>query len=374
MAETVIGRHPGSNCLRARVFTVPAESTEADATLTWDTTTVVTVQADRDDVEGLGWTYSSPAAATLIEHHIAPSLADHDLLDVAGCFAAMLHACRNLGATGLVMQAISAVDIALWDLRSRLWDVPLQVVLGGAAGAAVPVYGSGGFVNLSSVALDNQIARWLQLGCRAVKIKIGGPAEVHQAHDLSRLEQVRYSAGPDVAIMVDANGWYSRGEAVRVGAELDRFGVTWFEEPVSSDDPRGLAAVRDRVQADVSAGEYICTLDGALALCRSVDCLQLDVTRCGGYTGWLRCAAVALAHHLPVSAHCAPALHAQLAGVVPHLRHVEWFADHVRVDGQLFSGTTAPVDGLLSPRPAAGHGMRVGAGAGRFETADRGLW
>ena len=121
--------------------------------------------------------------------------------------------------------------------------------------------------------------------------------------------------------MVDANGAYRIGQARRVGAELDSRGVCWFEEPVSSDDTAGLASVRAACGADVTAGEYISDVYDAADLAPVVSCLQLDATRCGGYTGFLRCAAVAAANNLDVSCHCAPALHAPVAAALPHLRH-----------------------------------------------------
>ena len=156
------------------------------------------------------------------------------------------------------------------------------------------------------------------------------------------------------------------GQAVRVGAALDDLGVTWFEEPVSSDDTDGLRHVRERVRCDVAAGEYAWSLDDAARLCRngSVDCLQGDATRCGGWTEWLRVAAVAAAHHLDISAHCAPALHATVAAAAPNLRHVEWFHDHVRVERLLLDGVQDPVDGDLVPDLSTpGHGLRLAPGA-----------
>ena len=132
---------------------------------------------------------------------------------------------------------------------------------------------------------------------------------------------------------------------------MDEFRVTWFEEPVSSQDLAGLATVRGQVLADVAAGEYSWTLaDSARLLAAgAVDCLQLDVTRCGGITEFLRGAALAAAHNMQVSGHCAPNLHAQVAAAVPNLRHVEYFHDHQRIERMFFDGALDPDDGALSP-------------------------
>ncbi len=162
--------------------------------------------------------------------------------------------------------------------------------------------------------------------------------------------------------MVDANGGYGRGQARRLGAAYDDLAVSWFEEPVSSDDLDGLAAVR----ADVAAGEYVATPWAARALCAVVDCLQLDVTRCGGYTGFLACASVAAAHNLDVSAHCAPSLHVPVALSVPNLRHLEWFADHVRLEPRLLETAPPVAAGALHALPGPGHGMTVAADPDTF--------
>ena len=130
--------------------------------------------------------------------------------------------------------------------------------------------------------------------------------------------------------------------------------MTWFEEPVSSDDLDGLREVRDQVTPDVTAGEYGYDLPyfARMVDAQAVDCLQVDVTRCGGITEWQRAAAVAAARGLQVSGHCAPNLHAHVAAAVPNLRHLEYFHDHVRIESMLFDGALDPSGGVLRPDPA----------------------
>jgi len=129
--------------------------------------------------------------------------------------------------------------------------------------------------------------------------------------------------------------------------------VTWFEEPVSSQDLAGLAAVRSQVLPDVAAGEYSWSLaDSArLIAAGAVDCLQLDVTRCGGISEFLRAAALAAAHSMQVSGHCAPNLHAHVGAAVENLRHVEYFNDHQRIERLMFDGALDPAGGELTPDP-----------------------
>ena len=358
-------RHAGSprvEGLTCDVHRFPTPEPEADGTLTWDATTAVTVVVRAAGETGLGWTYSSPAAATVVDAHLTGAVVGRSAADVPGAWAAMVRACRNLGTRGLVMQAISAVDIALWDLAARLAGLPLAALFG-TVREAVPVYGSGGFTSYDDAQLDAQLEGWLDAGFPAVKIKVGESWGAAPRRDLRRVRQVRDRVGDGVDVMVDANGGYDRGQARRMGAAFDELGVTWFEEPVTSDDLAGLAAVRAAVRCDVAAVEYVSNGYDAAALCPVVDCLQLDVTRCGGYTGWRAAAAVAAAAGLSVSAHCAPSLHLPVTAAAPNVRHVEWFADHARLEPELVDGVPVVVDGALQLDPTQpGHGMRLRGG------------
>jgi L-alanine-DL-glutamate epimerase-like enolase superfamily enzyme len=344
-------------------FRFPTPHPEADGTLEWDATTAVVVEVRAGSCTGLGWTYSGSAAGTVINDNLTSVLHQRDPCDTAGAWSAMQRACRNIGTKGLAMQAISAVDIALWDLKAKLLGVPVSTLLGRMRDR-VPVYGSGGFVSSTDAELGEDVAAWKAAGCRSMKIKIGKGFGASVGWDLRRVGLLRELAGPEVELMVDANGAYTPGQATRAGAELDEMGVHWFEEPVSSDDKPGLVEVRAAIAADVAAGEYISDVYDAAAMAPVVDCLQLDTTRCGGYTGFLRCAAVAFAHNLQVSGHCAPALHAPMAAAIPHLRHVEWFSDHTRLEPLLVDGVP-PVSGGAIHVPAAdpGHGMTLAASA-----------
>ena len=182
-------------------------------------------------------------------------------------------------------------------------------------------------------------------------------------HDLDRVALARKAIGDNAELFVDANGGYTRKQAVRVSRTHRDLGVTWFEEPVSSDDLAGLHEIRSLIDIDVAAGEYGYDLVYFERMCAAgaVDCLQADVSRCAGITEWLRVAAVAAAHGLEISGHCAPSLHAHPAGAIQNLRHVEYFADHVRADHLLFDGVLEPVDGALRPdssRPGLGLTVR----------------
>ena len=355
--------------LETSVYTVPAPAEEADGTLSWTATTAVVVEVGVGETTGIGWTYSSGATAQIIDDHLRPVVMEAPVHGVDGLHERMRRACRNLGTRGLVGHAISAVDIALWDLKARLLDVSLVELFGGDPGARTPVYGSGGFTSLNDDQLRQQVEGWLEAGCQAMKIKVAESWGSNERRDLERASKLRALAGDGVQLMVDANGGYTVGQACRTGAAYDDLGVIWFEEPVSSDDLPGLAQVRAAVRCDVAAGEYAYDVYDVRGLCDVVDCLQLDVTRVGGYTGWRKAAALAASHNLQVSGHCAPALHASLTPAISNTRHVEWFVDHVRVESALFDGVPAITDGTIAPSPGPGHGMSIRAKAVRYRQA-----
>jgi L-alanine-DL-glutamate epimerase-like enolase superfamily enzyme len=348
----------------AAVYVVPTDAPEADGTLAWNETTMVLVTARAGGELGIGWTYAAAAAAAVVADVLSGVVVGRSALDLAGAAEAMARAVRNIGRPGIAAMAISAVDIALWDLKARLLALPVAGLLGRAR-EEVPVYGSGGFTSYDSRRTREQLSGWVQQdGIPRVKIKIGEAWGGDERRDLERVALARDVIGPDAELYVDANGGYTVGQAVRVAQQMAGYEVTWFEEPVSSQDVAGLAAVRSQVLPDVAAGEYSWSLaDSARLLAAgAVDCLQLDVTRCGGISEFLRGAALAAALGMQVSAHCAPNLHANVGAAAPNLRHVEYFHDHQRIEQLLFDGTLDPQGGALSPdpgRPGLGLELRT---------------
>jgi L-alanine-DL-glutamate epimerase-like enolase superfamily enzyme len=335
------------------VYVIPTDAAEADGTLAWDKTTLVLAWARSGAAWGIGWTYGAAAAQSVIAEVLAGAVVGRSALDVPGAAEAMARAVRNIGRPGVAATAISAVDIALWDLKARLLGCSLAQLLGQARDS-VPVYGSGGFTSYDDDQTREQLTGWVAKDhIPRVKIKIGESWGTCQQRDLERVALAREVIGPDTELYVDANGGYSTGEAIRMAARLAELGVTWFEEPVSSQDLAGLAAVRRQIRPDVAAGEYSWSLaDSArLIAAGAVDCLQLDVTRCGGITEFLRGSALAAAHNLQVSGHCAPNLHARVGVAVPNLRHVEYFHDHQRIERMFFDGALSPDGGALAPDP-----------------------
>lgn len=355
---------PTIESLDVSAYVVPTKEPESDGTLTWKSTCVVVVEVKANGVTGLGFTYATPACARLIRDLLHDVVVGSDASEVAGMWSSMVRAIRNMGRPGVASMSIAAVDCALWDLKARLLETPLASLLGQIR-EEVPLYGSGGFTSLSDVELDAQLSNWVtNQGMTRVKIKVGEAWGTRPERDLERTRRARRVIGDNCELFVDANGGYDAKQAQRMGAAFADLGVAWFEEPVSSDHLESLAQIRRAVTMDVAAGEYGYDLFYFEAMCRAgaVDCLQADASRCAGISEWMRVAAIAETHGLEISGHCAQSLHAHPASAISNLRHLEYFADHERVDRLLFDGVLEPQNGSLRPdlsRPGMGLELKV---------------
>jgi L-alanine-DL-glutamate epimerase-like enolase superfamily enzyme len=349
--------------IEVAAYKIPTDAPEADGTLAWDSTTIVVVHARAGDETGLGYTYADVSTATLVHGKLAGVVRGRDAMAPQAAWAAMVAATRNLGRPGDTSMAIAAVDVALWDLKARLLGMPLCVLLG-QFHDSVPVYGSGGFTSYSAEQLTDQLGGWAEQGIPRVKMKVGSVPD----EDVARVCTARAAIGPDTELFVDANGAYSVKQAISLAEQFAaEAGVTWLEEPVSSDDLEGLRFVRERVPAtiDVAAGEYgydagyFERMLGAGA----VDVLQADITRCAGVTELLRVDGLCRARHRPLSLHCGPAIHLHPGVALEQLRHLEYFHDHVRIEHLLFDGVIEPRGGALYPdldRPGIGLELKRG--------------
>lgn len=344
--------------VRARAYTIPTDKPEADGTFSWNSTTLVVVHVEAGGRTGLGYSYTHGSVVDLIASKLKDAVVGIDALDPPAAYAAMQRVVRNMGRQGLAATAISAVDTALWDLKAKLLDLPLCLLLGRARND-VPIYGSGGFTTYSLDELRQQLTGWVDRdGCQWVKMKIG----THPRDDPGRVAAAKIAIGADATLFVDANGAYTTKQAFAMANVFSVYQVGWFEEPVSSDDLEGLRLMRQRAPAsmDIAAGEYGYEVDYYRRMLNAgaVDVVQADITRCGGVSGFLQVAALADAHHIGLSGHCAPALHLHTACAAPRFRHLEWFHDHVRIEHMLFDGAPAAKHGRIAPDLARpGHGL-----------------
>jgi L-alanine-DL-glutamate epimerase-like enolase superfamily enzyme len=343
--------------VKSSAYTIPTDKPEADGTLSWGKTTLVIVEAEAGGKTGLGYTYADGSIVKLIDKKLQEAIQGIDAMDVPSAWWAMQHQVRNLGRQGLVATAISAVDCALWDLKAKLLDLPLATLLG-TVRREIEIYGSGGFTTYTNEEIQEQLSGWVQRdGCRSVKMKVGSEPE----RDPERVRAARKAIGEGVALFVDGNGAYEHKQAVALARIFADQGVSWFEEPVSSDDLAGLQLIRQRAPAgmDIAAGEYGYDLDyfRRMLNANAVDVQQADITRCCGVTGFLQVAGLCQAHHIDLSGHCAPSLHRHAGCAALRFRNLEWFHDHVRIEHMLFDGAPTPRGGVIEPdfsRPGLG--------------------
>ena len=340
--------------LRVSAFEVPTSSPEADGTLAWNETVMVTVELTAEGKTGLGYTYADLSTAHFIQTHLAKIVLGADPLAVTATHRAMQIAVRNLGHGGISAMAISAVDSAYWDLKAKILGVTLVDLLGPLR-SRVDAYASGGFTSYDLEQLRDQLESWAKQGFSRIKMKIGNGEGT-----VDRVRTARAAIGSDPELFVDANGAYDPKYALGIADDLKELGVSWFEEPVSSDDLEGLRFVRERTPSgmEVAAGEYgfeTRYFERMLAS-GAVDVLQADATRCGGITGFLRAAALCEARGVKLSAHCAPTLHTHICCAAPNVVHVEYFHDHQRIEKMFFDGASVAKNGVLEP-DRSHHGM-----------------
>ncbi len=329
-------------------FTVPTRSPESDGTLKWDTTTLVLVHIQAGDNTGIGYSYADVATAQLIEKTLAPKIEGLDALANGAAWSTMVQAIRNLGRPGISSMAIAAVDNALWDLKGKCLHVSVAVLLG-LVRSEILAYGSGGFTSYTDKELVDQLAGWAHEGLHAVKMKIGRDP----AADVERVKLVRRVIGPNVALFVDANGAYTRKQALLQAKRFAESGVTWFEEPVSSDDLDGLRFLRDQGPEGMAivAGEYGYDAQyfRRMLSAEAVDVQQADATRCAGITGFMHADALCESHSMPLSAHCAPSTHAHACCGAQRAVNTEYFFDHIRIEKMAFEGAIEAKAGVLRP-------------------------
>ncbi len=334
--------------LTVSTYTVPTDEPESDGTLAWNSTTMVLVELHAGDFKGIGYTYAHEAAGVFIFEKLKKLVLGKDAMDIEAIRNNLIINIRNEGNCGIAFMAVSAIDSALWDLKAKVLNKPLFKLLG-AASTSVEVYGSGGFTSYSTEKLRDQLSGWANEGFKKVKMKIGR----HPDKDLGRVKSAKHSIGSETELMVDANGAYELKQAHQQALAFADFGVNWFEEPVSSDNLKGLNHMKIHAPAGmkIAAGEYGFNLYYFLKMLEAgaVDVLQADATRCGGLSGFLKAGHLAEAFQIPFSFHCAPSLHLHAAMALESFTIGEYFHDHVRIEQLFFDGFVQPIEGRMKP-------------------------
>lgn len=300
--------------------------------------------------EGLG--VGTPVAREIIERSLKPILINQDPLWIEKLWDDMFWRVRGFGRKGVAFCAISAIDIALWDLKAKLFGVPLYRLLGPYTDR-VPIYGSGGWTSYSENELVHEQTGYVERGIPRVKMKVAKDFGKSEAEDVRRLKAVRKAVGDDVEIYVDANNGYYAKQAIGMARHLAEYDVKWFEEPVLADDIAGLAAIARAISIPVATGEHEYTRYGFKELIAQggADIVQPDIGRVGGVSEWMKVAHLAQAFNLPIAPHAVQLVHLHVACCIPNLRVVEYLGTVEEGDRVWYTEFPEPRDGYWSPYP-----------------------
>jgi L-alanine-DL-glutamate epimerase-like enolase superfamily enzyme len=306
----------------------------------------------KTDLGEEGFGVGTPIARDVIERVLKPLLVGQDPLCIEKLWDDMFWRVRGYGRKGVAFCAISAVDIALWDLKAKLFGVPLYRLLGPYTDR-VPIYGSGGWTSYSEAELVREQTGYVERGIPRVKMKVAKDFGRSEREDIKRLAAVRKAVGDNVEIYVDANNGYYAKQAIGMARHLAEYDVKWFEEPVLADDISGLAAIARAIDIPVATGEHEYTRYGFKSLIAEggADIVQPDVGRVGGVTEWMKVAHLASAFNLPIAPHAVQLVHLHLACCIPNLKVVEYLGTAEEGDRIWYTEFPEQRDGYWSPYP-----------------------
>jgi len=318
--------------------------------------TVVKVLTD-EGIVGIGYTMG--ACASIVEKNLRGLLIDEDPFCVEKLWNKMFYGNLRAGRKGEVIRAISAVDIALWDIMGKAVDKPLYKLLGGYRDK-VPVYASGGYYQESKGidGLVKEMTSYVEQGFKAVKMKIG---RLSIKEDVERVKAVREAIGDDIQLMVDANNAWDILTAIRIGKELEKYSIFWLEEPVMPDNLHANRKVADALDVPIASGEIEYTRWGFHTLIenRAVDIIQPNAFVCGGISEWIKISALASAWDVPVAPHNAQDIHVHLAAATSNSLNVEYFlpSEDIIKFSELLIEPNKPKDGYMEVPQKPGLGI-----------------
>ena len=292
--------------------------------------------------EGVGYSYSKRAGGPGLYAHakeIADDVIGEDPNDIQRIWTKLVWAGASVGRSGLATQAIAAIDIALWDLKAKRAGLPLAKLLGAHRDSVACYNTSGGFFSSPLEEIIENAHNSLERGIGGIKIKVGQP---DPRIDLNRVEAIRAELSDEVALMVDANQQWDRISALRIGRQLERYGLTWIEEPLDCYDAEGHAMLADKLDTPIATGEMLTSTAEHRLLIerRSVDYIQPDAARVGGITQFLRIMASGEEAGLKLAPHFAMEIHLHLSAAYAleaWVEHFDWleplFNERLRIAG-----------------------------------------
>ena len=322
--------------------------------------TIVRIITDQG-LEGFGVTYhevGGEAIKSLIVNNMAPKLIGRDPLETEIIWQEMFHYLRGVGRKGLMFCALSGVDIALWDLKGKIVNLPLYRLLGGNK-TKIPVYGSGGWTSYSDEELVAEMKEIVNQGYQIIKFKVGVEGGTKPLRDVERVRKVREAVGPDIQILLDANNCWDAATAVQFANRIREFNILFLEEPVFADDMQGLARFKRGTDVALATGEHEYTKFGArdLVLNEAADIIQCDGTRAGGYTEMLKIAAISQAWNIKFAPHAMENIHIHLISAVPNALFLERLLLFEDITNAIYINPPVPEHGFMEIPDLPGLGL-----------------
>ncbi len=353
--------------IESRIVRVPLDEPLADGPAQKGATqSFVTLKMGTDEgVEGLGITFfggatMSPALKAAVDALGALTVGENPLA-IEAVVAKLRGAAQQSGPGGIFTLALSAIDIALWDIRGKVLNQPVARLLGGFRDR-VPTYASGALMRGFSLAhVEKAAARLVEKGFKQMKTQMALPGNTNPEREVERMRVVRNAIGPDIDLMCDINQRWDVRQAISIGSRVEEYNLFWLEDVVAHDDYPGLAAVADALATPIAAGEYVYGLVPFRHLleARSVDIVMCDVLRAGGITQWMKIAGMAEAFNLPIVNHLCPEISVHLVAAAPNGLTVEYMP----WSGRLWKEVPQQVKGEIAVPDKPGLGLEFDADA-----------
>jgi L-alanine-DL-glutamate epimerase-like enolase superfamily enzyme len=350
--------------VEVHLVSTQAPSGLADATRKVETIGLLVVRVRTDQgLEGVGVTYhevGGQATRQLILRDLKPRLHGRDPFETEALWHEFFHYLRGVGRKGMTFCALSAVDIALWDLKGKILGLPLHRLFGGNA-ESVPVYASGGWTSYSDDQLVEEMKGMVAAGYRHIKFKVGVEGGKSIRRDVVRVRKVREAVGPDIDLLVDANNCFDAGTAIQLANRIRDYDVLLFEEPVFADDIPGLARFRKGTDIPLGTGEHEYTRFGVrdLLLAEAADYVQADIARVGGFTEMLKIAALTQTFNVNFAPHAMENIHLPLAAAMPNVPFLERLLMFEPIVAHTFKDAPVPVDGRMHVSDKPGLGLTL---------------